>query len=1310
MTSKSESIKVVCRVRPLNSREKNLHKKSLEENPEYEDERMVPFFIDGEWAGNGSDGFKFGTTLQVYSEYPRTDRSLHHYAFDSIQWMVDQDSMFEYVGLPTCKKFLDGMNGTIFAYGQTGSGKSYSMFGKEPMLRDDDGKLIPLNQIEAPPVSQQGLIPRCVSYAYSWLAKNKGSIKHQHVTVQYYEIYVNDLLRDLLDNGHHLQKFEDPKKGIILYDRAVDRKTFFKEVRRVKTAGPKAINKYLITKVPCYSLRDVLRQFMIGGQQRTVKATSMNPFSSRGHGVLIFELHYELKNGGRRHAKLTFADLAGSETVKKTGATKDILAEAQAINYSLSILGRVITALATQRGNPPFRDSSLSHCLRDSLAGNCRTSLVVCTSPHENNTTETLSSLNFAKRCKMIKTKTFKPILLSPKEMRREIVRLKKIIDQLKENVKKNAVAGPSGPCFSVLRLNDLDESRIKEIQQGWEKKFNIAKGKLGEDVTCIVEVDEDDDKERVTVTFKIDGDAWTLEECKRVRDEMMNILKDDPDWSGDFDKTDPITPELIAGLREENARLKSDLNEAENEVADLRAENIQLSENAQENAEVINAKEEELQEITKEIFLGGSETMHQMGSALSVRAAGFRAATMRARRSGKPDTAPAWAQNIELSDTSEEEEMIGEPSKDDREAYHIYMTEQNNKIILKGATFVEAGDSVSARILQEHNDQLARANNIMDDYFRHGEELSSQLLMNVNNYNQLQDALEVKEKEIEQLKQELARRPAARQEEEEEHEKASGRQKDKVETDADKAEYLWEKLRDKVLVKVFDNPSKTNFALRSMIHQLMEQRDYLQNQDMKYLDSQPDIILSDGYGLAGSSILRSGAWQDDDSMVDSFEDEDEDQMGYMNKIKYWDEGEVAQWVGQIENGKFAKHGNKFFTQKVNGQALIGMDEDTLVHQFEFTKADAENFIEAIDNFQRDFHSTDPDEAMKELLMEFSEAELRHMASLQMMDPNEVSFDEEFVVNFDNFYQTFHDVPKPVAIKVFSCLEDHKDNFISVPTLKRFMRVSMQTDPDKRKMINVSAYVDYEQTFEILRQHMIGVDGAKMIIGKIRGVVMEQVRDRDIAVKYLAGLTKEDMQSLFHSCPSNAWHHISQFDTFELLFCELERLVSERGGGKEDTTVSMKEFMMGLENCEVEVDKTELDIAFSTIGVDNTIPFDYQRALHLFRHPHSDTESIAQRISSKCNGHMDMETAKARYRPSSPLGPPSSASSFSDGGARYSEILHPSHINEEYFVVDKASMQTGHNEIWPIYDSCHDNYPLSNLLCGYGYCKADEPI
>ena len=92
--------------------------------------------------------------------------------------------------------------------------------------------------------------------------------------------------------------------------------------------------------------------------------------------------------------------------------------------------------------------------------------------------------------------------------------------------------------------------------------------------------------------------------------------------------------------------------------------------------------------------------------------------------------------------------------------------------------------------------------------------------------------------------------------------------------------------------------------------------------------------------------------------------------------------------------------------------------------------------------------------------MEFSEAELRHMASLQMMDPNEVSFDEEFVVNFDNFYQTFHDVPKPVAIKVFSCLEDHKDNFISVPTLKRFMRVSMQTDPDKRKMINGNIFLN----------------------------------------------------------------------------------------------------------------------------------------------------------------------------------------------------------------------------------------------------------
>jgi hypothetical protein len=83
--NKSESIKVVCRCRPLNGREKKLHKDVLENDPDYEDEQMVPFFIDGEWSGYDNKNPKTGVCLSMYTEFPVTERSLHSYTFDAVQ-------------------------------------------------------------------------------------------------------------------------------------------------------------------------------------------------------------------------------------------------------------------------------------------------------------------------------------------------------------------------------------------------------------------------------------------------------------------------------------------------------------------------------------------------------------------------------------------------------------------------------------------------------------------------------------------------------------------------------------------------------------------------------------------------------------------------------------------------------------------------------------------------------------------------------------------------------------------------------------------------------------------------------------------------------------------------------------------------------------------------------------------------------------------------------------------------------------------------------------------------------------------------
>ena len=62
--------------------------------------------------------------------------------------------------------------------------------------------------------------------------------------------------------------------------------------------------------------------------------------------------------------------IIGSEKVKKTGAKGTRLDEAKAINKSLSVLGQVINALSSGKNKHiPFRDSMLTHVLRDSLGG-----------------------------------------------------------------------------------------------------------------------------------------------------------------------------------------------------------------------------------------------------------------------------------------------------------------------------------------------------------------------------------------------------------------------------------------------------------------------------------------------------------------------------------------------------------------------------------------------------------------------------------------------------------------------------------------------------------------------------------------------------------------------------------------------------------------------------------------------------------------------------------------------------------------------------------------------------------------------------
>ncbi len=80
----------------------------------------------------------------------------------------------------------------------------------------------------------------------------------------------------------------------------------------------------------------MLRLLERGGTHRTTKHTNMNDTSSRSHAIFTIyidsepirsekETNKEETLSGITHSRFFFADLAGSERAKKTGATGDTL-------------------------------------------------------------------------------------------------------------------------------------------------------------------------------------------------------------------------------------------------------------------------------------------------------------------------------------------------------------------------------------------------------------------------------------------------------------------------------------------------------------------------------------------------------------------------------------------------------------------------------------------------------------------------------------------------------------------------------------------------------------------------------------------------------------------------------------------------------------------------------------------------------------------------------------------------------------------------------------------------------------------------
>ncbi|XP_045435436.1 kinesin-like protein KIF15 isoform X2 [Pipistrellus kuhlii] len=390
------------------------------------------------------------TALRLHSNpEPRT------FTFDHVAGMdTTQESVFSTVAKGIVESCMSGYNGTIFAYGQTGSGKTFTMMG--PSESDNFSHNL------------RGVIPRSFEYLFSLIDREKdkaGAGKSFLCKCSFIEIY-NEQIYDLLDSasaGLYLR--EHIKKGVFVVG----------AVEQVVTSAAEAY------------------QVLTGGwRNRRVASTSMNRESSRSHAVFTITVESMEKSSETvniRTSLLNMVDLAGSERQRDTHTEGVRLKEAGNINRSLSCLGQVITALVDvgngKQRHICYRDSKLTFLLRDSLGGNARTAIIANVHPGSRCFGETLSTLNFAQRAKLIKNKA-----VVNEDTQGNVSQLQAEVKRLKEQLAQLTV-GQILPESSLTRERDetdymkyFKEAMLFFKKSEQEKKFLAEKVTQLEDLT----------------------------------------------------------------------------------------------------------------------------------------------------------------------------------------------------------------------------------------------------------------------------------------------------------------------------------------------------------------------------------------------------------------------------------------------------------------------------------------------------------------------------------------------------------------------------------------------------------------------------------------------------------------------------------------------------------------------------------------------------------------------------------------------------------------------------------------------------------
>ena len=504
-------INVCLRIRPLNKFEKTRRSThclttSSTTNNNNENNKVSYASVVGKQGLSSSDN----NTTTNKNETIKIDSPLEgelNFTFDKVYHENNQQlDIYQQTVQPLATHVMEGYNCALIAYGHTGSGKTYTMMGsgrdhhvlptttkKSSTKKSTSGTATTSNVAEDD--TKSGMIHLLINEIFQLINTSQPTTEYI-VRCSFVEIYLEKVLDLLNPTNRGIQilssssnsSLDDNNGGGGLMEGAVEDSNNNNDTGGGGGGGG-GVRLHGASEACCFDKSDVISLLMRGNACRTVSSTKMNTDSSRSHAIFIMKIEQKDNiTGISKVSQLQMIDMAGSELAGKLGgggggmdnntntSGAAIHQEGTMINKSISLLHTAVKQVVENQKSGSgesgedalvdddetaaalYKQSKLTHLLRDVFGGNCRTSIILTTSPASYNISETIRTLKFGQLCQSIHNYVRPSVEMSPLDYR-------KLLNdsQKKQGDLVNLVNELSAECFQLKQ--DAKKDNFVESQ-----------------------------------------------------------------------------------------------------------------------------------------------------------------------------------------------------------------------------------------------------------------------------------------------------------------------------------------------------------------------------------------------------------------------------------------------------------------------------------------------------------------------------------------------------------------------------------------------------------------------------------------------------------------------------------------------------------------------------------------------------------------------------------------------------------------------------------------------------------------------------